>query len=169
MRKLTFTLGLWLLLLWTIGVVGGVAASAAGREAADVIATTRFPPSEAPTGFDDQSNGLVDGATHSADKEAFDGAEDVDEGLGPIYNAQACRECHQAPVSGAASQITELRVGHTDGAGNFVNPNIPRGDGRDEVVKGRSLVNDRSICPNAEFPNTAGQQRVPATENVRAL
>ena len=169
MRKLEFTLGLWLLLLWTLGGPGGIAASAAAREAADQIATTTAPPTEAPTGFDDASNGLVDAATHSADKEAFDGAEDVDEGLGPLYNAQACRECHQAPVSGAASQITELRVGHTDASGNFVNPNIPRGDGRDEVVKARSLVNDRSICPNAEFPDTAGQQRVPAGENVRAL
>jgi CxxC motif-containing protein (DUF1111 family) len=111
---------------------------------------------------------LVDNATHAADNEAFDGAEDPDEGLGPLYNAQACRECHQAPVSGAASQITEIRIGHRDSRGNFVDPDIPMGDGT-EVVHARSLLNDRSICPNKEFPDLTGQQRAPASENIRAL
>jgi CxxC motif-containing protein (DUF1111 family) len=32
------------------------------------------------------------------------------DGLGPLYNAQSCRECHQNPTSGGPSQITELRV-----------------------------------------------------------
>src|SRR5262249_33620111 len=55
-----------------------------------------------------------------------------------------------------------------DRSGNFVDPDLPMGDGS-EVVHGRSLMNDRSICPNAEFPDLTGQERVPATENVRAL
>jgi CxxC motif-containing protein (DUF1111 family) len=134
-----------------------------------VIAPTRASPTEAPTGFDGVSNGLTSPADFAADKEAFDGAEDVDEGLGPLYNAQACRECHQTPISGAASQVTELRVGHRGSNGAFVDPDIPLGDGQDEVVHARSLVNDRAICPNAEFPDLTGQQRVPAGENVRTL
>ena len=133
----------------------------------EVITTTRESPTEAPTGFDGESNGLTDAATFDEDRAAFDGAEDADEGLGPIYNAQACRECHQSPISGAASQITELRVGYRDSRGNFVDPDIPLGDGT-EVVRGRSLVNDRSICPSAEFPDLTGQQRVPPNVNVRA-
>src|SRR5437899_12683132 len=64
------------------------------------------PSSEAPAGFDDKGNGMVDDSTHQADKEKFDEAETVDDGLGPLYNAQACRECHQNPTSGGASQIT---------------------------------------------------------------
>jgi len=139
-----------------------------GREVADVIATTGTAPTEAPTGFDGMSNGLTDDATFGEDKAAFDGAEDAEEGLGPLYNAQACRECHQSPISGAASQITELRVGHRDANGAFVDPDLPMGDGT-EVVHARSLVNDRSICPSAEFPDLTGQQRAPATENVRTL
>jgi CxxC motif-containing protein (DUF1111 family) len=139
-----------------------------GQEVTEVIATTSEAPTEAPTGFDGISNGLTDDATFGADRAAFDGTEDVDEGLGPLYNAQACRECHQAPISGAASQITELRVGHRDSRGRFVDPDLPMGDGT-EVVHARSLVNDRSICPSAEFPNLTGQQRVPATETIRAL
>jgi CxxC motif-containing protein (DUF1111 family) len=36
------------------------------------------------------------------------------------------------------------------------------------MIKGRSLVNDRSICPNADSPNTEIQERVPDTETIRA-
>src|SRR5437879_11371319 len=68
--------------------------------------------SEAPTGFDDLSNGIVDDSTHHADQDSFDEVESVDDGLGPLYNAQSCRECHQNPTSGGGSQIAELRVGH---------------------------------------------------------
>ena len=62
--------------------------------------------SEAPTGFDNKSNGLVDDATHQTDQGKFDEIEGVAEGLGPLYNAQSCRECHQNPTSGGTSQIT---------------------------------------------------------------
>ena len=33
------------------------------------------------------------------------------DGLGPTYNAQSCRECHQNVVTGGASQVTEHRTG----------------------------------------------------------
>src|SRR5215216_2072524 len=36
-------------------------------------------------------------------KAIFEEREDIDEGLGPVYNAQACVECHQSPDTGAAS------------------------------------------------------------------
>ncbi len=69
-----------------------------------------FP--EAPTGFDNKSNGIVDDATHAVDQAKFDEVEQVPDGLGPLYNAQSCRECHQNPTSGGSTQISELRVGH---------------------------------------------------------
>ncbi len=125
-------------------------------------------PTEAPTGFDNQTNGFVDQATHASDQAAFEAVLQIPEGLGPLYNAQACRECHQNPTSGGQSQITELRVGHLDAAGHFQNPEIPIADGA-EIIKGRSLVNDRAICPNASFPNTQIQERVPDSEKVRTL
>jgi CxxC motif-containing protein (DUF1111 family) len=121
---------------------------------------------EAPTGFDDKSNGLVDDATHQADLETFDEIETIADGLGPLYNAQACRECHQDPTSGGASQVTELRVGHLGPKGRFENPRIPIARGT-EIITGRSLVNDRAICPNGTFPDTEIHERVPARENVR--
>ena len=123
---------------------------------------------EAPTGFDNKSNGLTDDATHQADQTKFDEVEQLTDGVGPLYNAQSCRECHQSPVSGAASQVTELRVGHQSPEGHFRTPDIPIAHGA-EVISGRSLVNDRAICPNAAFPDNEIQERVPETETIRTL
>ncbi len=134
-----------------------------------LIFTTSAPNStEAPTGFDNKSNGVADDATHQADQTKFEEVEQLSDGLGPLYNAQSCRECHQSPVSGAASQVTELRVGHQGPEGRFRNPDIPIAHGA-EVISGRSLVNDRAICPNAAFPNTEIQERVPQTETIRTF
>jgi CxxC motif-containing protein (DUF1111 family) len=123
---------------------------------------------EAPAAFDGASNGIVDQATHEADQTTFDAIEQVSDGLGPLYNAQSCRECHQNPASGGASQITELRVGHRDHAGHFVNPSVPIADGA-AVITGRTLINDRAICPNASFPSQEIQERVPDTETIRTF
>ncbi len=129
-----------------------------------VSAATQF--SEAPTGFDNKSNGLVDDATHQADQVAFDEVEELADGLGPLYNAQSCRECHQNPTSGGPSQVTELRVGHLGPDGRFRNPAIPIAHGA-ETITGRSLVNLRAICPSGAFPNTEIQERVPDAESIR--
>ena len=133
-----------------------------------VVVTSVLQPAEAPTGFDNQTNGFVDQATHASDQTAFEAVLQVPEGLGPLYNAQSCRECHQNPTSGGQSQISELRVGHLGPDGHFQNPEIPIADGT-EIITGRSLVNDRAICPNAAFPNIQIQERVPDSENVRTL
>jgi CxxC motif-containing protein (DUF1111 family) len=82
-------------------------------------------------------------------------------GLGPVYNGTACVTCHENPNTGGASQITELRVGHFDINGSFVNPTIFINDGQNTIT-GRSIVNDRAICPEA-------QEHIPPTENIRAL
>jgi CxxC motif-containing protein (DUF1111 family) len=124
--------------------------------------------SEAPTGFDNKSNGLVDDATHSADQVKFDEVEAVSDGLGPLYNAQSCRECHQNPTTGGSSQVTELRVGHLDAHGVFRNSEIPINNGAD-IIKGRSLINDRAICPSGAFASTEIQEHVPDSEKVRTL
>jgi CxxC motif-containing protein (DUF1111 family) len=123
---------------------------------------------EAPTGFDNKTNGLVDDATHTADQAKFDETEAIADGLGPLYNAQSCRECHQNPTSGGSSQLTELRVGHSDPKGKFQDPEIPINRGA-EIIKGRNLVNDRAICPNATFPGTEIQERVPDSEKIRTF
>ena len=123
---------------------------------------------EAPAAFDNKSNGLTDDATHQADQTKFEEVEQLTDGIGPLYNAQSCRECHQSPVSGGASQVTEIRVGHQGPDGRFRTPDIPIAHGA-EVIMGRSLVNDRAICPNAAFPDKEIQERVPETETIRTL
>ena len=133
-----------------------------------ILASFAPRPTEAPTGFDNRSNGVVDDATHQADQTKFEEVEQLSDGLGPLYNAQSCRECHQSPVSGAASQVAELRVGHQGPEGHFRNPEISIAHGA-EVISGRSLVNDRAICPNAAFPDHEIQERVPETETIRTF
>jgi len=84
---------------------------------------------EARTGFDSRTNGLApqgpDFETIDEDnvnplasfndaRFVFEEVETFDEGLGPIHNAQSCRECHQNVVTGGASQVAEHRTGHTE-------------------------------------------------------
>src|SRR5579863_1125068 len=128
-------------------------------------------PTEAPTGFNTPSfngahsisNGLVEppGDTFAHDQQIYEQNKAVADGLGPVYNATSCVMCHQDPNSGAAGQITELRVGHNDANGNFVNPTIFINNGQNTIT-GRSIINDRAICPQAE-------EHLPPTENIRAL
>jgi CxxC motif-containing protein (DUF1111 family) len=96
---------------------------------------------EAPAGFDNLTNGFVNQATFDLDREVFEEFEVIEDGLGPVYNAQACRECHQNPVTGATSQITELRGARFDG---FFYQDPPGG----------SLFNDRAI--DAKIQERAG-------------
>jgi len=140
--------------------------AAAALTVALISAATRFP--DAPTAFDNKTNGIVDDVTHQADQAKFEGVEQLSDGLGPLYNAQSCAECHQNPVSGGASQVTELRVGHQGPDGHFRTPDIPIAHGA-EVVTSRSLVNDRAICPSGAFPDKEIQERVPETETIRTF
>src|ERR1700756_1201192 len=145
-----------------------VAVAALGTGLARVAAKSA---TEAPAGFNTPSfnsaqsisNGLVEppGDTFARDQQVYEENKSVAGGLGPVYNATSCVNCHQNPNSGAASQVTELRVGHKDANGNFVNPTIVINDGKNTIT-GRSIVNDRAIGPQA-------QEHIPETENIRAL
>src|SRR5881396_2973104 len=106
--------------------------------------------SEAPAGFDNQTNGFTTQAVFDANKDAFEERETIEDGLGPVYNAQSCAECHQNPVTGGISQVTEIRAGHNDASGNFVD------------APGGSLINDRAI-------DASIQERVPPGEEVRTF
>lgn len=111
--------------------------------------TLSIPATEAPAGFDDQTNGFVDQATFDSDRETFNELEEIDEGLGPLYNARSCGSCHDNPISGGSSQVTELRAGHFDGRSFTDHP-------------GGSLINDRAI-------DALIQERVLAGNEVRTF
>lgn len=121
--------------------------------------------SDAKTGFDDKTNGLIPQGspppactdpvpgTFEGDKAIFEEVDVIGDGLGPVYNAQSCKECHQNPVTGAISQINELRGGHTIGSTFFDAP-------------GGSLINDRGIPtpnydPNDTRKSAKVQERLP--------
>ncbi len=136
--------------------------------------TKNTTATEAPTGFSTPtlstnpgsqsvSNGIVEapGDTFALDQSVFEEEDGVDKGLGPLYNARSCADCHQNPVTGGGSQVTEFRAGHFDSTGKFANPTITINDGLNNVPN-RSLINDRAICPESS-------ERVPLTEYIRAL
>jgi len=115
--------------------------------------TTRAPGrrfTEALTGFDNLTNGyLLQGPdfdtldedtvvalrSFNDNRFIFEETEVQADGLGPVYNAQSCRECHQNVVTGGASQITEHRTGRLDGDAFFES-------------LGGSLVHSRATHPD---------------------
>ena len=89
---------------------------------------------EAPTGFDNVTNGfdqqgppfeqinedtVVPLRSFNDNRFIFEEVEANADGLGPTYNAQSCRECHQNVVTGGASQVAEHRTGRLDGDAFF--------------------------------------------------
>jgi CxxC motif-containing protein (DUF1111 family) len=95
---------------------------------------------EAPTGFG-VTNGLLTASTpltFAAAQETFEEVEDIDnDGLGPTFNDTSCVACHQNPVTGGGSQVTEFRAGNTV---NGIFTDHPGG----------SLIADRAVDPSIQ-------------------
>ena len=153
-------------LFWNALLLGAVTMNLAGG--------AQQTPTEAPAGFDtptlaqnpgslSTSNGIMQppGDPFALDQTRFEQDHDAGTGLGPVFNARACADCHQNPVTGGSSQFTELRAGHRDAEGNFVAATVPINDGVN-VIANRSIINDRALIPQA-------QEHVPDAENIRAL
>ncbi len=112
-------------------------------------------PKPAPAGFVVESNGFAEEycanqgdyatssnsppipATECGYEEAageFTGPESAADGVGPVFNAASCAECHLAPILGGSSQIVEKRAGFFDGTTFRDHP-------------GGSLIQDRASDP----------------------
>ena len=182
-------------LLLTVAVaaesqVGRDTERTAGGGSGAVTSTSADAPVEAPTGFDNQTNGLVEQSVHEQNRAVFDETESVEDGIGPVFNAQSCRTCHLNPVSGAGSQVTVLRVAYSgerrleqeirhrasgrksqrfaNGLGSdYADPDILINYGRDTIF-GISLILDNAICPSADFPGLSAQMSAPEDVTVRA-
>jgi CxxC motif-containing protein (DUF1111 family) len=141
----------------------------------DLVAMTE-PPIPAPAGFNNKTNGFTDQAEFDKDREAFEDVETIvpeekssasrsqtasnsDEtqtkgGLGPVYNATSCVSCHQNPITGSSSQVSELRAGRRKDPGDpnsdFIEP------------PGGSLIHQRAI-------DSQIQDRVRDIDTVRTL
>src|SRR5688572_4795780 len=140
---------------------------------------------DAPTGFDNKTNGFLSQGpsfesltavnvvplrSFNDNRFIFEEIEQIADGLGPIYNAQSCGECHQNVATGGASQIAEHRTGRMRDGAFFESP-------------GGSLVHSRAIHPDIVEPvnfeddirtfristNTLGTGFVEATSNSTLL
>jgi CxxC motif-containing protein (DUF1111 family) len=156
-----------------IGIAGVWAVTLLVVSGLDQAAQTQSGPTEAPAGFRVEDNGFAeefcanqaalanetpdspripeDACNFETAVEAFTGPRDTAAGLGPIFNGNACAECHMAnPILGATSQITEKRAGFFNSVFFMAHP-------------GGSLIQDRSLRPEE-------MERVdPAYANVIAL
>jgi CxxC motif-containing protein (DUF1111 family) len=116
----------------------------------DHPASGRSDATEAPTGFDNLTNGFTDQGppfeelnednivalrSFNDNRFIFEEVEKIQDGLGPTYNAQSCRECHQNVVTGGASQVAELRSGRTE-------------DGQFFESLGGTLIHSRATYPD---------------------
>ena len=145
-----------------------------GALTVSLVSVAQQSPTEAPSGFDTPtlaqnqgsqsvSNGIAQppGDTYALDQFRFEEDHDAGTGLGPVFNARACVDCHANPVSGGSSQFTEIRAGHNDFNGNFVAATVSINEGAN-VIANRSIINDRALIPQA-------QEHVPDAENIRTL
>ena len=82
--------------------------------------------------------------------EDFREIEEASEGLGPLFNGTGCASCHNVPVIGGGSPMTEMRAAGRDADGNF------------RLVGGTTLYQLFSI------PDHRCQSQVPADATVVA-
>ena len=88
--------------------------------------------------------------------EEFTGPEGVDDGLGPVFNAAGCGECHGTPIIGGSSQVVEKRAGFFRN-GTFLDP------------PGGSLIQDRSIDPRVQELVPRGADVIAFRASLRVL
>jgi CxxC motif-containing protein (DUF1111 family) len=128
---------------------------------------------EAPAGFDLADNGFArefcanqlklnpvmnqahppipsDECSFATALEEFTGPEGVEDGVGPVFNAPGCGECHAVPVIGGFSQTVEKRAGYLFNGSNGIVFRDPPGG---------SLIHDRALDPSI-------QELVPSDHNV---
>jgi CxxC motif-containing protein (DUF1111 family) len=136
------------------------------------------PAPEAPAGFDGLTNGSVAQSAMDSGATTFSEVEQpTPDGLGPVYNAVSCLDCHQSVAVGGASQVLEFRAGHNDGSrpswsvtrrhpfdtngstGTFVAATAITANGT--PIPDRSLINQRAICADAV-------EHVADADNIRA-
>jgi CxxC motif-containing protein (DUF1111 family) len=142
---------------------------------------------DAPRGFDNKTNNFSSQADFDEARKAFEEVETIcpedksqsshpsrlrpgsrimcppdrmleGGGLGPVYNATSCVSCHQNPVTGSSSQISEIRAGHRVLAPEF---SIPPKFNFVEPRSG-SLIHQRAI--RSEI-----QERAEPADEVRTL
>jgi CxxC motif-containing protein (DUF1111 family) len=118
---------------------------------------------EAPTGFDNLTNGFSIQAEYDKNRAEFENEETIAEGLGPVYTARSCAACHGQPVTGGGSQVTHVQAGHLDLSGNYVGATAEFGDGSAfSLAPFSGFIWPRSICSDAQLrlPESGGSEPI---------
>ena len=100
-------------ILMLVLIVG--AALATSNSSTDSTWRLTPEPTEAPTGFDDKTNGFGSQQEFNEAMGAFNRHYFERDGLGPVFNAETCLRCHQFPTIGGFSLNTVTRIGRFDG------------------------------------------------------
>jgi CxxC motif-containing protein (DUF1111 family) len=108
-----------------------------GGNECDSISGTLPGPTTNPT-TQPTNNCALTSAEFDDAKNAFAEVEDLDKGLGPVFNAEGCATCHRNTAVGETSQINEIRAGHQKKNGEFIEP------------PGGTLMFQRAIHPDIQ-------------------
>jgi CxxC motif-containing protein (DUF1111 family) len=115
--------------------------------------------SDAPLQFGDPLGGLTSSqlSAFNDGKTEFATAEEVDEGLGPVFNGRSCAECHSVPVIGGGSERLVTRFG-----------TITNGVFDPLAQYGGSLIQDHAITRTDGSVHNFSPEQVPAAATIVA-
>jgi len=132
---------------------------AQGRQRATGRGPAPTPPPVVQTQFGDPLPNLNAErlAQFNEGRDEFREPEDVNEGLGPVFNGRSCGECHGVPALGGGSQRLVTRIGA-----------IVNGAYDPLTRLGGSLLQERAIGPNEGSPHRFRPEIVPRDATVVA-
>jgi CxxC motif-containing protein (DUF1111 family) len=113
--------------------------------------------SDAPPQFGDPLPGLTasQSSAFASGKTEFNSAEDVDEGLGPVFNGRSCAECHSVPAVGGGSERLVTRFGK-----------ITNGQFDPLAQFGGSLIQDHAITRADGSTHDFSPETVPSVATI---
>lgn len=116
------------------------------------IATTLGVSAQSPVGAGDPLPGMTprEFQEFRLGLDDFIEIEEASEGLGPMFNGTGCAVCHNVPVIGGSSPMTELRAGVRDPDGTF------------------RIVGNTTLFQMFSLPDHRCQSAIPAEVNVVA-
>jgi CxxC motif-containing protein (DUF1111 family) len=94
-------------------------------------------------------------AAFVAGRTEFTAVENIDDGLGPVFNDRSCVACHSAPAIGGSSPRTVTRFGTTTNGAFDPLANL-----------GGSLIQERAIGPREGSPHRFNPEIVPAAATI---
>lgn len=107
----------------------------------------------------EQQQAFLDG------KDAFEEAEGLADGLGPVFNEKSCAICHSVGATGGSGVQFERRAGRS--ANGSFDSLVAQGGQLFDLFSVTSLpANDRKAIPNCTLSKTG--ETIPSTANVQA-